>query len=473
MDLAGRKAGVMGLGLSGEASARFLLRAGARVAASDIRSEAELGALPESLRDLGAEVETGGHGITFFEDCEIVVLSPGIRPDMEPLERARRAGARVISEVELASWFLRGRIAGVTGSNGKSTVTALAASMLRASGIRARACGNIGLPLIALHGPPAGEIHVKDLGSDECLGGDEKDAVYVAELSSFQLEAIDSFRPVVAALLNLSPDHQDRYARPEDYYEAKARIFMNQSEQDVAVLNADDPATWALAKSVRARLHSFTQGRGGGEGVRVRDGVLVHVSAGRETTLMEAAEIHLPGRHGRENVAAAATVAMSMGATAEGIRSATAGFEGLPHRLQLVAKHRGVLVYDDSKATNVGSTLRAVEAFDAPIILMLGGRDKGGDFEELAARVAGRIKTAVTFGEAGAAIAERVAETMPVIRSGSLEEAARAALGSADPGDVVLLSPACASFDAFTGYAARGEAFTRIVQGISSETEPR
>jgi len=462
----------MGLGLSGEASARFLASRGARVVASDARAEGELGSVPASLRELGVEVETGGHGAGVFEGCDIVVLSPGIRADHESLEAARRTGARVVGEVELASWFLRGKLAGVTGSNGKSTVTALSAAMLRASGLKARPCGNIGLPLVALLGPEGGSIHVKDLGRAETLGGDSEDAVYVAELSSFQLETIESFRPRVAALLNLSPDHQDRYAAPANYYAAKARIFENQTPEDVAVLNADDPATWSLATSLRARLHAFSLGGGGGEGVRVKDGVLVHVDGGRETALMDVSEIPLPGRHGKENVAASAAVAMALGASAEGVRRATVEFDGLPHRLSLVAKHRGVLVYDDSKATNVGSALTAVEAFDAPVILLLGGRDKGGDFEEMATRLAGRVKGVVTFGEAGASIADRIGRLVPVTRAGGLDDAAREALAAAEPGDVVLLSPACASFDAFTSYAARGEAFTRIVRSIVSAKEP-
>lgn len=471
MNLTGAKAGVMGLGLSGEAAVRFLIARGASVVATDLRAEGELGPAVAELRASGARIECGGHSPEIFEQCDFVVISPGVPPDQPPVREARRRGVKVISEIELAGRFLTGRIAGITGSNGKSTVTALTSAILTESGLRARPCGNIGLPLIAMADTTPRRVKVKDLGREESTGGDAPDVIYVAEISSFQLEAIESFRPSVAALLNLSPDHQDRYASPADYYAAKARIFSNQRSSDTAVINADDPQTWALATTLRARLVSFSLGSGDGEGVRLRDGRLVHVQGGSETFLISASDVGLPGRHNLENVAASAAIALSLGARASAVRGAVAPFRGLPHRLRFVRKIDGVAFYDDSKATNEGATLRAVESFTTSVVLLLGGRDKGGDFAALARRIAGRVRTVVTFGEAGPAIAPHMRREMEVIEAGSLEDAARRAIEAATPGDVVLLAPACASFDAFSGYAARGEAFVREVERLALERE--
>lgn len=457
----------MGLGLSGTASARFLLARGAKVVVSEARPESDLGGAPAELREEGAVVECGGHRREVFAGCDLVVLSPGVPPRLEALQAARAGGARVVSEIELASRYLRGKIVAVTGSNGKSTVTALAASILNEAGLRARPCGNIGLPLISLVGPPSAEMYVKDLGRPEPTGGDAPDAVYVAEVSSFQLEAIESFHPKVAALLNLSPDHQDRYEVPADYYAAKARIFMNQRDGDVAVLNADDPETWALAPGMRARLLPFSLRGNAREGVLLRDGSLVHVEGEGVTPLMPASDVPLPGRHNLENVAAAAAIALALTAPPPAIRKAVASFQALPHRLRFVRRVRGAAVYDDSKATNVGSTIRAVEAFDEPVVLLLGGRDKGGDFAALVPHLAGRVRAVVTFGEAGPRIADRLHGLLPVVRGGALQDAARAAIEGARPGDVVLLAPACASFDAYSGYAARGDDFVRMVNEIA------
>jgi UDP-N-acetylmuramoylalanine--D-glutamate ligase len=462
-DLRGERVGVMGLGLTGAAVARFLLARGARVTAADDKPEADLRALPAELRAAGATVACGGGDAAVFEGCPLVVASPGVPPRAPALARARAAGARIVSEIELAGRHLRGRIAGITGSNGKSTVTALAAAILRESGLDARPCGNIGLPLIAFAVGGAGEAHVKDLGRTEPVRADAPEAIYVAEVSSFQLEAIETFRPRVAALLNLSPDHMDRYDALEDYYAAKARIFMNQTAEDVAVLNADDPETWRLARSLRARVEAFSIRGEAPRGVVLRGGRFVRVGEGAASDLACASEVRLPGRHNLENVAAAAAVALALGAAPRAVRRAVAAFEGLPHRLRFVATVRGAAVYDDSKATNVGSAIRALQAFDAPVVLLLGGRDKGGDFESLAPHLAGRVRAVVTFGEAGPLIADRLQGAAAVVRGGSLPDAAREALGAARPGDVVLLAPACASFDAYSGYAARGDDFVRTV----------
>jgi UDP-N-acetylmuramoylalanine--D-glutamate ligase len=305
----------------------------------------------------------------------------------------------------------------------------------------------------------------------EATGGDAPEVVYVAEVSSFQLEAIETFRPKVAALLNLSPDHQDRYEAPSDYYAAKARIFMNQEADDFAVLNADDPETWAMAPKLKARVIPFSLKGNAGSGVLLRDGALVHAADGRSTPIMPAADVPLPGRHNLENVAAAAAIALALEASPSAIRRGVASFQALPHRLRFVRRVRGAAVYDDSKATNVGSTIRAVEAFTEPIVLLLGGRDKGGDFPSLVPHLAGRVRSIVTFGEAGPLIAGQLGGLLPVIQGGSLRQAARSAVDAARPGDVVLLAPACASFDAYTGYAARGDDFVRIVNELAALEE--
>jgi UDP-N-acetylmuramoylalanine--D-glutamate ligase len=471
VSLEGAKVGVMGIGVSGEAAARFLMEQGAKVVATDLRPEKDLGEVVEALRSAGARVECGGHSAGIFEGCDMVVISPGVPPDRGPAGEARRKGVKVISEIELAGRVLRGRIAGITGSNGKSTVTAMATAILSESGLAARSCGNIGLPLISMAEKERRRISVKDLGREEITGGDGPEMIYVTEISSFQLEGIETFRPAVAALLNLSPDHQDRYPSAEDYYAAKARIFINQGRNETAVVNADDPQTWALATTLRAKLVSFSMGPGGGEGVRLRDGHLVHVCGGRETHLVSSSDVKLPGRHNLENVAASAAIALSLGAAPDAVRRAVVPFQGLPHRLRFIRKVRGIAVYDDSKATNVGSALRAVEAFHGPVVLLLGGLDKGADFGSLGRRISGSVRKVITFGRAGPEIASSLGEEVPVQESGGLREATRAALQAAETGDVVLLAPACSSFDAFPGYAARGDAFIQAVKEIAGEME--
>jgi UDP-N-acetylmuramoylalanine--D-glutamate ligase len=465
MELEGRRAGVMGLGISGEAAARFLAQAGATVIAADARQEAAAGPVADELREAGISI-AAGEDEQLFEGCDLVIISPGVPPDSAPVRAARARGTRVLSEIELAGRVLQGRIAGITGSNGKSTVTAMTSAILTESGLKARPCGNIGLPLISMADRTPRTVHVKDLDRDETTGGDAPGVIYVTEISSFQLEATESFRPEVAALLNLSPDHQDRYESDDAYYAAKARIFLNQGPSDTAVINADDPRTWALAATLRARLVSFSLGAGGGEGVRLRDGAFVHVRGASETWLMSAADAPLPGRHNLENVAASAAIAIALGAQPAAVARAVTSFTALPHRLRPVGRAHGVRFFDDSKATNVGAAMRAVESFEAPVILLLGGRDKGGDFRGLARQAASRVKRIVTFGEAGPAIAAAVGDEIPVLLCGSMEDATRGALDGAAPGDVILLAPACASFDAYAGYAARGRAFEATVRQI-------
>ncbi len=295
---------------------------------------------------------------------------------------------------------------------------------------------------------------------------------YVVELSSFQLEGIDRFSPRIAALLNLSPDHQDRYANLEAYYAAKERIFMNQTGDDVAIVNWDDTPSIGMAERLAARLFPFSLTQDLEEGAVMEDGRLVLRHPDREEPIMAVSEVTLPGRHNLENVLASASIAAHCGVSVEAIARGVAGFSGLPHRLEMVGEHGGVRYYNDSKATNVGATMRALEAFEAPVVLMLGGYDKGGEFELLGEAIArpGRVRALVTFGKAGDDIAGRLEAAAPrTVRSGGLAEAVRAAAGCAQPGDIVLLAPACASFDAYTGYEKRGEDFRAIVGRLASQ----
>jgi UDP-N-acetylmuramoylalanine--D-glutamate ligase len=457
-----RRVGVMGLGLSGRAAAGYLARRGVSVTAADAKPREALAPTAALLEGLGASLRLGprAEDAALFAGCEVVVASPGVPPACPPLAGARAAGIPVIAEVELAARVLRGVIVGITGSNGKSTVTELTGSMMSASGIETRVCGNIGTPLMevaeadeALEPARAGRVH------------------YVVELSSFQLEGIETLAPRVAVLLNLSPDHQDRYATSEEYYAAKARLFMNQRAGDVAILNWDDPPVRARAADLPASVFPFSLTQDLPEGaVRAGDDLVLR-RGGRREALMPAKAVGLRGRHNLENVLASAAAAVHCGAAVAACAQAAASFRGLPHRLEFVAQVGGVSWFNDSKATNVGAARRALEAFHEPIVLLMGGYDKGGAFEELReplADVPGGVRALITFGKAGDDIARRLdGAVLRLERAGSLADAVSRAAKVARPGDVVLLAPACASFDAYNGFAQRGEDFRRLVHQMT------
>jgi len=457
----------MGLGLSGRAAAGFLARRGVRVVAADAKPPESLEGSLSGLDELGATLRLGPGPASqpaVFTGCDIVIVSPGVAPEAAPLAGARRSGIPLIAEVELASRFLRGVLLGITGSNGKSTVTALVGHILEQAGRSARVCGNIGTALTA--------VAEADLVLDEA---EAREVHYVVELSSFQLEGIETLRPRIAALLNLSPDHQDRYEAPADYYAAKARIFMNQVGDDIAVINWDDAHARAAAERLMSRLFPFSLTQDLEEGAVLSGDSLRLRRRGSDEEIMKAGDVPLAGRHNLENVLAAASIAAHCEVPLERIARAVSTFRGLPHRLERVAEIDGVSWYNDSKATNVGSTVRAVEAFDRPIVLLLGGRDKGGDFEALRAVLAEktpRLRGLVAFGEAGSDIARRVDGVAPATRlCGSLAQAVEEARRLAEAGDVVLLAPGCASFDAYTGFDARGEDFRSLVAGPAAGEE--
>lgn len=450
--VAGTRVVVMGAARSGLAAARLLAGRGALVTLTDLRPALPDAAEAASLREAGVELELGGHRAATLARAALVVLSPGVPPAHPVLAAARAGGASIIGEIELASRWLQGRIVAVTGTKGKSTTTTLAARMLAAGGLRALAGGNIGLPLsaqVALSTP---------------------DTIHVVEVSSFQLETTATFHPWIAVLLNLSADHLDRHATVAEYAAAKARVFAAQDERDWAVVNADDPHVLALADAGRARQCRFACEAEIEDGVVVRGDAIAFRHAGREEPLIPLAAVRLIGRHLLSDVAAAAAVAKLSGVSAEAMTGAAAGFTGLEHALEPVGEVRGVRFVNDSKATNVEAARCAVESFaGAGLVVIAGGRYKGGDLADLAAPLAARGASVVAIGEARPLLRAALEPLVPVQDAASMAEAVRAAFDRAPPGGVVLLAPACSSFDMFADYAERGRAFKQEVARLARE----
>jgi UDP-N-acetylmuramoylalanine--D-glutamate ligase len=441
---------VLGLARSGVAAAEFLARRGASVVAVDRKSEAELPAEALALRQAGVRLETGEHREATFTSASLVVVSPGVPWELPQLEAARRAGVPVIAEIELAFRHLQGRLLAVTGTKGKSTTTAAAGSMLRAAGFDARVGGNIGTPLVGL------------------VEGSSPQSVFVVEVSSFQLEGIVSFHPQVAIWLNLSPDHLDRHPTLEAYVAAKARVFENQAAGDWAIVNADDPVVLARARSHAARLLPV-QASGEplhGDGAFFAAGQARLRLGGREETLFERAAVMLPGAHLAGDLLFAAAAARVLGAPPEAIAAAVRGFRGVEHVLELVATIDGVDYYNDSKATNVEAARRSLEAFDRRVHLILGGRFKGGDFADLLPALAQRGSRVLAIGESRRRIEAALGARIAVEDCETLEVAVERARAAARPGEVVLLAPACSSFDMFSDYADRGRAFKTAVRSL-------
>ena len=442
-----RRVLVYGLGLSGRAAARLLLARGVAVAAVDDRPDAAAGDLAGApgFERLAAAPAAGDPA---WGGYDAVVVSPGVPPGRPLLAAARAAGLPVLAEVELAFPFLDGPVVAITGTNGKSTTTALAGALIAAGGRAVEVCGNIGLPLAErVDGPPG--------------------RVFVVELSSFQIDGLDTFRPRAAAFLNLTEDHLDRYASLDAYAASKRRLFRRQGDGDLAVLNADDPFTDAgttLAPGVRRRL--FSRQGAVEDGCFVAGGTVFEAVPGAPpVALFAAAEVPLAGVQNLENAMAAALLARGMGTDVEAVRRGLAGFAGLPHRMQRVAERGGIAWYDDSKGTNPAATVKSLEGFaDGSVHLILGGRNKGADFAPLAPLVRRKARRIYLIGEAAAEIARALAGAAPAERSGTLAAAVRAAAGAAAPGEAVVLSPACASFDQFDNFAHRGEVFQREVR---------
>ncbi len=445
-DLNGRRVLVIGAGKSGCAASRLALDRGAQVTLADRRDAAELPEAAAALGARGVRLHPGGHPPALLAETDLVVLSPGVPFDAEVAEHARRRGIPVWAELELAARFARGRMIGITGSNGKSTVTAMTGAILRSAGIAGATGGNLDTPLADL------------------LDGDSPEAVHALELSSFQLEAIETFRPSVAVVLNLSPDHLDRHGTIESYAAAKARIFENQTAADFAVLNADDAPSRRFEAAIRGDLHTVSTTSEPAKGAFLRDARLILRTDSGEDKLLLAGALSLPGAHNVSNALAAALAARLSGAPVDAIDAVLSSFESLPHRLERVGDISGVTFYNDSKATNPAAALPALAAFEAgKIHLIVGGKDKGGDWNALVAAARERTRRVLVIGAETAPLARRFAGSCEVLECGTLEQAVAAALSGADAGDVVLLSPACASFDQFDNFEHRGETFRRAV----------
>jgi len=448
MELNGKRTLVVGLGKSGVASALFMKAHGARVTVSDTKSGDELRNEIPVLLDHGITVETGGHGERTFRGQDLIVVSPGVPVDSPPLVQARSLGETVIGEIELAAQFLPGPIIAITGSNGKTTTTTLTGEIMTGAGLPTLVGGNIGTPAISL------------------AERAKPETVIVLEISSFQLETIQTFRPKVAVILNITPDHLDRHRTFEIYADAKARIFENQQSDDFAVLNADDPTCVAMGKRTKAQVFWFSRQKEVQQGAWVRDGNIVFRNSTGQKEILQISEIPLKGAHNLENVLAAVCSAVLMGCPPERIRQAVHNFKAVEHRLEYVATINGVDYYNDSKATNVDATLKALESFPANIHLILGGKDKGSPYTVLNDLVRQRVKRIYTIGAAAAKIESQV-KGAELIRAETLENAVRKAHASAVSGDVILLAPACASFDQFKSYEHRGKVFKEIVAGLA------
>jgi len=441
---------VVGLGKSGVASAQFLQARGAKVTVSDSKSPEQLANEIPALLDRGIAVETGGHGERTFRGQDLIVVSPGVPADSAPLLQARLQGVPIIGEIELAAQFLQGRIVAITGSNGKTTTTTLTGEILAASGFPVAVGGNIGTPAISLVDQTTPKSFV------------------VLEVSSFQLETIQTFRPFISAILNITPDHLDRHRTLEAYVDAKARIFENQNATDFCVLNADDAAANALTSRAKCPVLHFSRRTEVPAGVFVRQGKVFFRNGETEREILPVEEITLQGAHNLENVLAAVCIASLAGCPANKIRQAVHAFKAVEHRLEFVAEIAGVRYFNDSKATNVDATIKALESFPANIHLILGGKDKGSDYSVLNPLLRERVKQVYTIGAAAEKIASQIGQAAPIDPSGTLENALRRASAAAKPGDIVLLAPACASFDQFQSYEHRGRVFKEAVRALSA-----
>ena len=447
MELNNKRVLVVGLARTGVATALFCAARGAKVTVTESRNEAGLGVAVAQLRAEGVILELGGHQEPTFVRQDLIVPSPGVPADFPLLTVARAKGVKVWSEIELASRFLQGRLIGITGSNGKTTTTSLVEHILRTAEFQTILAGNIGTPLIS------------------CVDGMTSTTITVVELSSFQLELIEEFRPNISVFLNLTPDHLDRHGSMDAYAAAKARIFENQTEKDAAVVNADDAATLPYAPK-RTPVYWFSRRKNVEQGAAMRGDHIVFRREGKDEQVMGRNEIPLVGEHNLENVLAAVAATRLIGTDPEAIAKGVKSFTGVEHRLEYVAEIGGVRYYNDSKATNVDATLKALEAFPGRVLIVLGGKDKGSDYRVLRQPLQQKAVVALLIGSATEKIEEQISGSVPVKRAGTLARAVELASSAARPGDVVLLAPACASFDQFENYEHRGRVFKELVNRL-------
>ena len=447
MELKSKRVLVVGLARTGVATALFCAAHGAIVTATESRTEAEIEEHVAKLRAAGVALELGGHDEKTFLRQDLIVPSPGVPADFPLLLVARAKSITIWSEIELAYRFLHGTLIGITGSNGKTTTTALVEHILREAEFPTLLAGNIGTPLIS------------------CVENSKRNTVTVVELSSFQLELIEAFRPNISLFLNLTPDHLDRHRSMETYGGAKARIFENQTEEDAAILNADDPGVTRYAPG-GPRVYWFSRKQRVAEGSYLHGDNIIFRHEGAEETILTRAEIPLVGAHNLENVLAAAVATRLAGASATAIAQGIRSFAGVEHRLEFVAEIGGVRYYNDSKATNVDATLKALDAFPGHILIILGGKDKGSDYSVLQTPLREKAILALLIGAASEKIGSQISGSVAIERAGTLERAVEAASHAARPGDVVLLAPACASFDQFENYEHRGRVFKDLVHRL-------
>jgi len=449
MELIHKRVLVVGLGKTGEATADFLLRRGARVKISEKKTEDELGGRLQRWFKRGAEVEAGGNRLASFLEADLIIPSPGV-PPLPEFRAAQAQGVPVLSEIELASRFLKGTVIGITGTNGKSTTTALVHKILKDAGRRARLAGNIGTPLISF------------------VDRSRDDDIYVTEISSFQLAYIKDFRVSVAVFLNISQNHLDWHATFESYFDSKKKLVLTQGEGDKAVLNRDDSSVWRLKDEAKSETFGFSRKRILRRGSFVR-GAWIVVRDADEKKIMPVSEIRLPGLHNQENVLAAAMAAHLLGVEPREMREAIRTFSGLEHRLERVLTVRGVEFINDSKATTVDATLRALESIDRPIVLVLGGQDKSSDFSKLRRPVKSRVKKVVLVGAAKEKIRKALAGAVSMEEASSFDEVVPLAFAAASRGGVVLLAPACTSWDMFRNFEERGRTFKRDVRRLAKK----
>ena len=441
---------VVGLARTGVATALFCAARGARVTATDSRSETEISEAIGRLEKAQVTLELGAHREKTFLEQDLIVPSPGVPADEPHLQAARAKGVTIWSEIELAYRFMKGRLTGITGSNGKTTTTSLVEHILKTAGMQTILAGNIGTPLIA------------------CVDAMTDTTCTVVELSSFQLELIDTFRPNIGVFLNLTPDHLDRHHTFEAYGAAKARIFENQVGDDAAILNADDPATTPYAPSL-PRVYWFSRKQRVAQGTYVRGEEIVFRQNGAEEVLLKVEDIPLVGAHNVENVLAAAAAARLAGAPASAIARGVKSFAGVEHRLEFITEIAGVRYYNDSKATNVDATLKALDAFPGRILIILGGKDKGSDYTVLQKPLREKTILALLIGAAAEKIETQIAGSVAIERAETIERAVEIASHAAQRGDVVLLAPACASFDQFQNYEHRGRVFKNLVKQLATQ----
>ncbi len=452
MDFAGKNVLIVGFGKTGEALADFLVRRGARVTVSEIRKEEKMARKLAFWKGRNVTFETGRHlPLTFFK-ADIIIPSPGAAA-LPEIKAAEKAGVRVLSEIEVAARSLKGKIVGITGTNGKSTTATLAHRILKDAGLPSHLAGNIGTPLISF------------------VEKSRDRHIYVTEISSFQLEHVETFRADISVFLNISLNHLDWHGTFEDYFGAKKRLVLNQGEGDTAILNDDDRRVAELARQIEARTYLFSRRRTVRRGCCLKDGWIIFHDGEKKERLMRSTAVPLLGLHNLENVMAAALVGRILGAGIETMRSSIRDFSGLEHRLERVLSMRGIEFINDSKATTVDATVKALQSFNRPTVLILGGRDKGADFRLLRRPVRRIVKRVILLGESKTKIAAALRGTVPLADARSIREATRLAFAAARRGEIVLLAPACTSFDMFKNFEARGRAFKREVRKLKDSIQ--